>query len=145
MKRFKMTTRAVFFVAVAASTGCFRSLPPPKLREANLSPTESYEKVCASGLKRADVSLHGEHPLSGVLECDSEKATIAIFNSLKLRVRTISVSKDGGLRDEISYLAPAHESAELLLEEISSALLAPPDKTDTPRLTIQIRERQKRR
>lgn len=138
---------AVALLALAAGLGCFRSLPPPTIRQVPLAASESYEKICADGLKRAELASHDDSKVNGFLECKPHEAAIVLFNSFKLRVRTITISRDGEVRDEISYLSPNRDSVEDLLDEISSAIAPPglaPSAQENSGLTVQIRERRAR-
>jgi len=125
--------------------GCFGSLPPPMLRQVKINPGDSYEKLCPLDLKRVDFTIHDDAPLAGILECESDHATIVLFNTLKLRVRTILISRGGDLRDEISYLSSHDGAAEQLFKELSTEINGPSLRTsgELPHLTVQSREQRK--
>lgn len=83
-------------------------------------------------------------PLSGVLECGPDGATVVLFTSLHVRVRTITVSRTGVVRDEVSYLSPFDEATERFISDISDALDALGTKPyqETPRVTVRVRASQ---
>jgi hypothetical protein len=122
MNLLKTCAKGVLASLIVVGGGCFRSLPPPTVREAALSPEESYEKLCGTGLKRAEIIIHERPPLSGILECGKSQAVIVLFNQLQVRVRTIAISRTGMLKDENSFLSTYDDSAELLISEIETAL-----------------------
>jgi hypothetical protein len=130
---------SLVFVCVAL-VGCIRSLPPPKTRYSSVSPTQSYERVCGHGDKRITLRSQAEPPVSVIVECSPERAVIVCLNSFNVRVRTITISRAGETRDEVSFLASNTESAERLFAEIG-AVLTNSAQENVP-FSVQVRERQ---
>jgi hypothetical protein len=126
-------------LASAVFTGCIRSLPPPKIRHSVISPARSYDQVCAHGDTRVTLRSHSEPPMSVIVECSSDRAAIVCLNSFHVRVRTITISRTGETRDELSFLASHTDSVETLLSEIG-AVLAEPTREDSA-FIIHVRER----
>lgn len=133
---------ALALFPILSLSGCFSSLPSPTLRETTLPPSTSYEQICSNGLTRAVFTFHDGSKLSGIVQCTDTVATIVLFNSFNLRVRTTTLSRDGHVRDEISYLSPYDDAAEALITELCTALHAKtrPDSGKKDQLTISARE-----
>jgi len=66
-------------------------------------------------------SLTGDTHLSGAISCDNVQTTIVLFNNVGLRVRTITISREGEARDEIAYLSPDDSPLEEILALLATA------------------------
>ena len=135
-----MTRRTFLSISLGLlASGCLYSLPPTAVRHEHLSSPCSYDKVCPPDLHRAEITTLGPSPITGLLECNPARATIVLFNSMQIRVRTITISQEGELHDEISPLSPNKTPAERLLSDIERALGARPHETPPPETTLTVR------
>lgn len=139
-----MFQRASFIFLLVASTGVCTAchIPPPTVREFAASPTLRLEALCKAQLATVQFIVHSPSLLQGVLECNEHRAVLVLTNEFHVRVRTITISDSGAIRDENSYLSPSARSAETVLSALRHALYADaPDAGDDP---IQVVTRQLR-
>ena len=119
-----VSRRAAVLLATLIASACTPTLPAPNTTIIEAPPHLSYESFCqvTHGLRQFSVRAH--EPLTGAIECQPGEATIVIFNSNAVRVRTIRLAKGGVIVDELSFLSGDNTPTIEILEELSQSLQA---------------------
>ena len=121
-----------FLLAVGTySVGCRISLPPPTIHESLAPSNISWAQLCGDRIRRVQFSINDSEPLIGIIECEASKVTTVLVTNFNVRVRTITMSPSGAIRDENSYLAPSTAPPEHVLSEVIRAFTTPTTRTDT--------------
>lgn len=128
MKNLQVSRSIAVFLAIvvvaAMPSGCAPTLPAPNTTIIEAPANLSYESFCQVTHSMRQFSVKAREPLTGAIECQPSEATIVIFNSNAVRVRTIRLAKGGVIVDELSFLSGDNTPTIEILEELSQSLQA---------------------
>lgn len=117
--------RRVLCVAVVAVCGVVAcALPGPVTRLGTLPDDFNLRSLCGGDESTSSFVLEGAESLTGAIECSRSGVVIVLLNSFGVRVRTIRITLDRRLQDEVSYLAQDADSAQRVIERARLALAA---------------------
>lgn len=119
------STRPLIIATCGALASCVTTLPPPTVTSSGPIAGLTASTICPEPSGLHHFSLDAEQPLTAVLECSPNTATLVVFNQYQVRVRTLRLLADGRISDEVSYLCPDLTPADETLRAVKESLAAP--------------------
>lgn len=116
------TTSRFSVLLLVLACGCSLHMPSPKVHSGQLSPEIEPRALCTYQGMQVEIGEDSAPENSAYLECSEERLLVVVFNAFGMRVRTISVTFEGGFRDELSYLAGSSDSAEVVVRRLQESL-----------------------
>ena len=124
MKGIAVSRSISILLASLVASSCTPTLPAPNTTIIEAPPALSYESFCQVTHGLRQFTVQSRQLLTGAIECQPGEATIVIFNSNAVRVRTIRLAKGGVIVDELSFLSGDNTPTLELLQELSHSLQA---------------------
>jgi hypothetical protein len=101
-------------------SGCSLRLPKPRVTTSIVSDQGLFRYVCPNTPRRGERSIPGEEQRLAVLECRESSAVVVLLNRHGLRIQTVTLTEEGTVQSETSYLAEDPIEPEALLSEFST-------------------------
>ncbi len=112
--------RRLLLTIVLIASGCTIALPAPAISTEVVADTDMFVRLCPTASHRAQILLDRSGARIAALECSNNTGVIVLLNSYGLRVQTITLRRDGELRNEASYLAKDPLDAELIVRKFTA-------------------------